>query len=417
MQSRIFRQISLERLSSPEQLDHIIRITDSRRWAGLLGILFLLMLGMAWAFEGSLPTAYSGSGMIIGQGGITNVLSEGEGQVLSLDVSAGQHVKPKQIVAQIAQPDQLEEIGSQREELEQSRRDEDRALKRRREQLVLETEALRIEKAGIRQRIDFCKEELKLATEEAAEVQRSREKGSAGTPQIMAAAGKIVAIKTGIAESEAKLKQFDAQEHQLRSQVEERYEQSRTRIDELQRKLTLAQKHLRSVQAVAAPYGGEVVELKAYAGAPVNPGSPILSLQREGGLLEAVVYIPAAQAKDVRPGMEAQVSPSNVRRDEYGYIKGTVTFVADFPATPSALMRNFQNETFVATLSRSGLVTELHVALNPDKTSANGFGWSSSKGPPVTISSGTICGVVVVTGRRKPLSFLLPALKGKVGLS
>ena len=61
--------------------------------------------------------------------------------------------------------------------------------------------------------------------------------------------------------------------------------------------------------------------------------------------------------------MEARISPSSVKPEEFGFIKGRVSYVSDFPDTPAALMRNFENEVLVRALTNGGPVTELHVEM------------------------------------------------------
>ena len=115
-----------------------------------------------------------------------------------------------------------------------------------------------------------------------------------------------------------------------------------------------------------SPYSGEVVELRISPGPPSRRGCRCLSIQPDVDQLEVLVYVPSVMVKQVRTAMEAQVSPSTVRREEYGYLRAQVTSIADYPATPAALMRNFQNESLVTALTGSGPVTEVHVQLIAD---------------------------------------------------
>ena len=43
---------------------------------------------------------------------------------------------------------------------------------------------------------------------------------------------------------------------------------------------------------------------------------PILSLEQPGRALEAVVYLSSAEGKQVRPGMEVQLTPASVKQEE-----------------------------------------------------------------------------------------------------
>ena len=115
--------------------------------------------------------------------------------------------------------------------------------------------------------------------------------------------------------------------------------------------------------------------------------------------------------------MGAEISPSTVKREEFGFIRGRVVYVGEFPASSDALMRNFQNETLVRSIMAAGPVTEVRVTLERDPMTLSGYRWSSSRGPAITISSGTLCTVQVITRQQPPVSLLFPFFKGKLGLS
>lgn len=165
-----------------------------------------------------------------------------------------------------------------------------------------------------------------------------------------------------------------------------------------------------------APYAGRIIELKVYRGSPVSAGTPIASIEAEDGALEVIGYISALQAQNVRPGMEAQIAPGTVRREEYGFMRGRVKFVGAYPATPAAMMNVPGNESLMQSISAGGPVTEVHI--EPEKAATpSGFLWSSRNGPPMRISSGTICTVQIVTGHTQPISKVLPAMKDQLGLN
>jgi len=131
--------------------------------------------------------------------------------------------------------------------------------------------------------------------------------------------------------------------------------------------------------------------------------------------IEAVVYIPSLHGKRVRPGMEIQIAPSTVRREEYGYLLGKVTYVSDFPATPAGMRRVLKNDQLVVALSGQDAPYEIHADLIPDPGSASSYRWSSSQGPPIRIQSGTLADANVVVERRRPIFMVLPPLRRRSG--
>ena len=63
--NRLFRKVALERLSSPEQLDQLMRITSPVGWVALLALGVLLACGVLWGIWGSIPTKVKGSGILM----------------------------------------------------------------------------------------------------------------------------------------------------------------------------------------------------------------------------------------------------------------------------------------------------------------------------------------------------------------
>jgi len=417
MNTAIFRNVALERLASPEQLDQVLRMTTPKGWLGLLGIYMVVVTAVIWGYQGSIPTSAMGQGVIVRTGGVLNVVTRGSGLVVSLNVAAGQRIQHDQVLATVAQPELLEKTKVLREEMAEAREQQERTLRLHTGSVKLQIEALERERANSETQISELSAQAELAKEDIPVEDQLLAKGLVTKQQTITARQKLVGIQDQIEEVRAHIKQLEAQRFSLESQPQQEDLEMKLRVSTLERSLAGIEKELSMAQNVVSPYAGEVLELKVYPGSTVVEGQPIVSIQPDRQNLELLAYVPAAQAKDVKTGMEVQVAPSSVKREEYGFMTGRVTFVADYPATSAALMRNFQNELLVSALSSSGPVTELRVVLDPDESTPSGFRWSSSRGPLITISSGTICNVQIVTHRQKPITLVLPYVKEKLGLN
>jgi HlyD family secretion protein len=417
MNTRIFRQVALERLASPEQLDQILRVTRPKAWIGLLALYLLVAAAITWGYQGSIPTTAIGRGVIVRSGGVLNVVTRGSGLVLSLNVSVGQRIQRDQVIATVAQPGLLEKTKEVREELAEAHQERERALRVRTSAVKLQIEALERQRTNDERQISELEAQAQLATEDIPVEDQLLAKGLVTKQQTIAARQKLVGIQDQIAEFRAHLKQLDAQRFSLESQPKQEDVEMKSHVSALGRTLAAMEKDLSMAENVVSPYAGEILELKVYPGSAVVEGQPILSIQPDQQNLELLAYVPSAQAKDANIGMEVQVSPSTAKREEFGFMKGKVVYVADYPATPAALMSNFQNELLVSALSNSGPVTELRVALDVDPSTPSRFRWSSSRGPRIVISSGTICDVQIVTHRQKPITLVFPYVKKKLGLS
>jgi HlyD family secretion protein len=417
MNSRLFRKAALDRLSSPEALDQIIQVSGSKSWAALVAILLVLGVALYWGFKGSLPTTVIGRGMIVRTGGVLRVVARGTGVARSIGVSVGQHVKADQVVARISLPSKAERLRGMRQALIELQRKRDRDLALRSEESQLAIDALARQRINLEREIREFQDQARLTEEQVTSIDHLFSAGIVARQQTIDMRQKLIEVQRQIEDRRAQLKRLDAQEFSTRSQVNREDSAMSLEIANVERDIATFEKELALEETVISPASGEIIELKVSPGSTVTEGEAILSLQPEVEMLEALVYVSASRAKEVRSGMEVQLSPSSVKREEYGFMRGRVTFVADYPATTAALMRNFQNELLVTSLSNSGPITEVHVTLERDAGSQSGFKWSSPLGPAVRISNGTLCETEIVTRRQPPITLLLPLLKDKLGLS
>jgi HlyD family secretion protein len=417
MEKSIFRQVSLDRLSSPEQLDQLLRVTGPRSWVALTAIFLLLAGAVLWGCVGSIPTTAAGQGVIVRRGGVLNVVTRGGGLVLGLSVKVGDKIGANQVVATIGQPVLAERINAMRQTFLEAQRQREHAMQIRTNSTKLQIEALERQHANAELQIQELQEQEKLTTEQEAADEQLVAKGLITKQQALATRQKLVGLQDEIATLQAQEKQLDAQRFSIQSQPQQEDEEMQTRISSLQRDLLGAEKELSMAENVVSSYSGEVLEIKAHPGDTVSMGEPVISIQPDAQNLELVAYLPSTQAKETKVDMEVQISPSLIKREEYGFMKGEVVYVSNYPATPAALMSNFENESLARVLSGTGPVTEIRVLLKPSSDTPSGFAWSTSKGPNITISSGTICSIQIVTKRQKPISLMFPYIKEKIGLS
>ncbi|MDR1193560.1 MAG: hypothetical protein LBK98_05245 [Peptococcaceae bacterium] len=66
--SGIFRQESLERALSPDQLDQYIKVSNPGIWLALLALLILFASVLVWGFTGALPKTITVNGILAADG-------------------------------------------------------------------------------------------------------------------------------------------------------------------------------------------------------------------------------------------------------------------------------------------------------------------------------------------------------------
>ena len=166
---------------------------------------------------------------------------------------------------------------------------------------------------------------------------------------------------------------------------------------------------------VASPYAGRVVEIMLDQGSFVQEGTRLLNLEPLDAPLEAIVYVSSADGKRVQADMDVEISPATVRPEEFGYIRGRVQSVSTFPVTREGMARVMGAPDLAAQFSAGGQPYEIVVRLESDPTSYSGYRWSS-RGPDVTIETGTMCTAKIVVEKQRPLALVIPRIKKQLGL-
>ncbi|MDD2213481.1 MAG: hypothetical protein PHR21_02925 [Oscillospiraceae bacterium] len=64
MRDKLFRQQSLDRVNSPEQLNDYIRVANPHIWLLLIAVTVLLLAFLAWAILGEVPESFQVNGIV-----------------------------------------------------------------------------------------------------------------------------------------------------------------------------------------------------------------------------------------------------------------------------------------------------------------------------------------------------------------
>jgi HlyD family secretion protein len=417
----IFRKVALERLSSPEQLDQLLQVTDAKGWLALAALAGLLAVALGWGILGSVPTEAGGSGILLRRGGVSEVVSAGSGQVAEVLVGVGDTVAKGQVVARIHQEPLLRQIKDLKAKLADQRATYQEMLRSVDEQKRLQVRDLGQQRGNLERSIAALEKSVALLEQQVAAEERLLADGLITKQGLLATQQALNTARDQLAAQRLEANGLELKRLGSEQQLDQQLEARRTMIQDLEIQLREANAKLAEDVVVISPFSGRVLELMADRGDVVNPGTPILSVEPQSQELPsqeltAVLFIPASEGKRVQPGMAARVSPSPVKKEEYGYMVGRVTSVAPFPATSRGMVRLLANEALATKLMQEGPLIRVNVDLVRDPRTPTGYRWSSSKGPGGRISSGTLAEGGVVVREDRPISLLLPTLREKLGV-
>ncbi len=412
----IFRKVALERLSSPEQLDQLMEVTSPKGWLALMALGSLLMAALAWGVFGSIPTQTTGTGILIRQGGVSNVVSAETGQVEEILVSVGDVIEKGQVVARVRQEELLRQIQDTRDKLSDIRSEYQELLRYAGEQGRLRGRELEQQRANLQQSIRSYQREVELARERVAAEQELLKDGLITKQALVTSEQRLNTAQDQLAAARLELNGLELKRLDSAQQVDQQVQTREAAIRDLELELRERQARLEETVRVVASRGGRVLELLVDRGDVVNPGTPILNVEVDSEELMAVLFVPASGGKRVQKGMTVRVSPSTVKREEYGSMIGKVVWTAEFPSSQRGMTRLLGNEVLVTRLLEEGPPIQVNVALQRDPRTPTGYRWSSSTGPNVRISSGTLASGNIIVREERPISFLIPGIRERLGI-
>lgn len=416
--SDVFRKVSIERLSSPEQLDQLLQVVGPRSWMALGGFGLIILALVTWGVTGIVPTKVAGSGVLIRTGGVSNVVAVGSGRVVDIAIQPGEIFEAGQVVARIQLPDlekQLRIAEARLEELK-AQRDQEESLASAEARLRLTH--LRKRRIAVQQRIEASREHVDWLQEKLVARQELVAEGLVTRQHLIDTRQQLRAAEQDIEQGQAELQQIEIERQTLSSEEKRRTTTRTFEINQQQRVVHQLRDEIRRKTRVISPNKGRAIELQVEPEELIAEGESILSFSRIGRdvkNLEAAVYVTARDGKKVSPGMTIQISPATVEPEKYGRMIGVVTYVSDYPATVDGMMQLLENEQLVGALSVDGAPYEVHADILPALDTESGYRWTSSKGPPTEIQTGTICDAEITVSTRRPVELVLPVFRQTTG--
>lgn len=414
MAAGFFRKAALEKLSTPEKLDQLIKVTGPKAWIALFTVFLALSTGIGWAVVGKVKTKLNAIGVVLG-GEVHEVVATSQGQLIKLKVSIGTQVKEGDVIANIQQPELIQQIESAKAVLSDRKLEMGKLTSYGSQGTQLEGELINQNRVSIQGEIESERKKLSFLNNQLESENNLLEKGLIVRSQVANTKQQIDASKNTIERLKSQMVETSSRKLNIGFDLQQKIVLQNQRIAEAERNLQFLSERYETQSNIKSPYNGEVVEVLTDAGVVVGPGTPLFKLknQHDGKLtnLKGVLYIPSQDGKKIKKGMEAFVVPSTVQPQEFGFIKGKVTYISDFPITQQGMMTSVKNDQLVKGLLASGPLFEVHVEFEKDPSSYSGFRWTSAKGPDVSIKEGTSCTGKITIKQENPATIVVPAFK------
>lgn len=431
MSSDIFRKVALERLSTPDQLDQALLLTPSAGRFALYCACALVTSIIVASVLISVPIMASGVGIVLQEQGVSEVVAVNGGRVVNILVGNGDAVAKGQLLAELAQPDLETSLETTQADILDLQTQRARILDIHARDQKFQSRQRNQQRNELTSRLSSAKLRLAWLEQRLKQDQALVGNGYLSQNKLKDTEAEGLQIRDQIAHLNSQLRTLDADDAASAHARERETLNIDVRIANLTHRASEIKQKLARDSRLYSSQAGIVAETKIGVGDVLSSGQSIMSLLLQDSRLEhasathnkkprdsqrnkdlqVVAYLSAGEGKKVRPGMAIRVTPSNVKKEEFGSIIGKVVSVEPFPATAEGMQRTLRNRQLVQTLSQDSAPIEVRLALTPDLNSASGLRWTS-RGPAQKLEAGTTVQAEVVVKRMRLLVLALPALEG-----
>ena len=403
-------------MTTPEQLDRMLSVTSARGWIALLAILVVAATVGVWSVVGEVATYVEAHGFLLNRGGrVVDAVATGSGRLRTIVVAVGDEVEKDALVALVAN----EELAARHAGALALVEERTRALDALKAEIAEESRIASENSARRRRQLD----ELEATALDMLDIARANLESSRQLfERRIVSRLRLESTQQEFNEARRVLLDLGRDRDTLEANEIRHRNDNATRIREMTGQVETAKHQARELQArvaaerVLAPVSGQVIEIKAARGSIVNSGTAVASIRTGTTELEALLYVPPAEGKQVEAGMPALVSPAAVRREEFGAIRGTVEYLSSFPVSIEGMVAVLQNRELAQSFFRDGPPYAGRIALVPDPTTASGFAWTSPKAASQTLAPGTLASVEIKTRSQPPITLAIPLLKELLGI-
>lgn len=126
---------------------------------------------------------------------------------------------------------------------------------------------------------------------------------------------------------------------------------------------------------------------------------------------ELLVYVTFYDLRKLKIGQQVQVTPADLERESYGYAYGKITAIASLPTTRQAVTQRLKLAPLAAFIPQGEPVYEVNVLLDEKDGK---LVWSREKSESLSITTGTLCDVYIITARQPVWRVLVGAVDDSV---
>jgi HlyD family secretion protein len=408
----IFREKALRKKIEGENIDELLIMSPTYSKYAFSYFLVMFAIVIFWLFFGALTIEIKGKGIFMNEGGVFGIESQTNGYVKEIYVKPGNYIKKNELIASLYNPEQEISLSFTNRQLNELESDYERFKSEFGEEDRKNKEALRQQIESNRLKIKKLEGEIPVLEEAYHQKLDLSQEGLISTTALLDAEKLLIQRKKALETTKSTIILLES--NLTKSYKEEELQKINQRIlDEKEIKNSL-ELNLKNNQ-IYSPFNAHILEVLVYPGDRVTRGKNILWLesgekQEENVVIYAFVYLEIG--KRIPLGVQILVEPIGINEQEYGSLIGHVTSVSPY-AVGSKEIETYIHSKGLQNYLTTGLEIPFLMTIKPevDRTTASGFKWTSEKGSPFKISTGSVCNITGIAYYERPIVRLIPLWK------
>jgi HlyD family secretion protein len=122
--------------------------------------------------------------------------------------------------------------------------------------------------------------------------------------------------------------------------------------------------------------------------------------------MDSLLFVSHNAGKKIKPGMNVYVLPNTITAYEYGYLRGEVLDISEYPVTKETVNSYLGNMSLIDEFFQGGAPFMVKVRLTANTNTPSGLAWTSPTGPDFKVEAGTTVTARIVNRITAPVSLI-----------
>jgi HlyD family secretion protein len=408
-----FREPTLKGINSSDGFDQRIRVIPPATRVLAASTAIVCVAALVWAVFGSVPTRVIGRGVVLSdQEGNFSIASVAAGPVLEVLVKPGTRVMAGMPIAIIEQKLLTTQIENAVAEVERLEANLELLKAANAAQILSSEEAAKRQLAANEEQVAANEVRRDRLRELVAAYSTLRARGMISQNEFIAKQEQYDLTNLDLANAKARKVEVELAATTKRDALAEIERQKQAEIDLKKAGVDRLRVEMAVGSSVRSPISGVIHEIRLGRGDVAAAGDVIATVgQDQRSFFQVMVLLRGKTRKRAAPGMEANIVPDSIKKEEYGSMRGRVTVVSDEDVSVEHVDQIVHNDQLTKNLFGGEPALLAYVELFPTKDNPSGFEWWSGTGPPYKITAGSVATVDILVERVRPITLVIPALR------